>query len=169
MAEKSTGELAFLETLLKRYNGRISVLVYRIPTHTEQYLHYSFPHQTNCKENAIFILLNRAYSIITNKNDLTLKTLGAGSIWLPHPPHSGFSKTVFYREMVKPLFLVTFNIITNDIFAENVIEIYHVVRKIWRFSSKVLAIFANFLDFSTFTYRKKANGTSIKQMMLAVF
>ena len=34
MEEESNGELAFLDTLLKRNNGEISVLVYRKPTHT---------------------------------------------------------------------------------------------------------------------------------------
>ena len=41
MEEESNGELAFLDTLMKRNNGEISVLVYRKPTHTDQYLHYS--------------------------------------------------------------------------------------------------------------------------------
>ena len=70
MEEESNGELAFLDTLLKRNNGEISVLVYRKPTHTDQYLHYSSHHQTSCKESAVSSLFNRAYSIITNKDDL---------------------------------------------------------------------------------------------------
>ena len=37
--EEITGELAFFDTLLKLNNGEISVLVYRKPTHTDQYLH----------------------------------------------------------------------------------------------------------------------------------
>ena len=37
MEEESNGELAFLDTLLKQNNGKISVLVYRKPTHTDQY------------------------------------------------------------------------------------------------------------------------------------
>ena len=41
MEEESNGELAFLDTLLKQNNGEISVLVYRKPTHTDQYLYYS--------------------------------------------------------------------------------------------------------------------------------
>ena len=45
MEEESNGELAFPNTLLKRNNGEISVLVYRKPTHTDQYLHYSSHHQ----------------------------------------------------------------------------------------------------------------------------
>ena len=71
MEEESTGELAFLDTLLKLNNGKTSVLVYRKPTHTNQYLHYRFHHQTSCKESAICFLFNKAYSIITNKNDST--------------------------------------------------------------------------------------------------
>ena len=59
-----------LDTLLKWNNGEISVLVYRKPTHTYQYLHYSSHHQTSCKESVVSSLFNRAYSIITNKDDL---------------------------------------------------------------------------------------------------
>ena len=70
MEEESNGELAFLDTLLKRDNGEISVLVYRKPTHTDQYLHYSSHHQTSCKESVVSSLFNRAYSIIKNKDDL---------------------------------------------------------------------------------------------------
>ena len=39
--KESNGELAFLDFLLKDCNGKISVLVYRKPTHIGQYLHYS--------------------------------------------------------------------------------------------------------------------------------
>ena len=68
--ENNIRELVFLDTLLKRNNGEISVLVYRKPTHTDQYLHYNSHHQTSCKESAVSSLFNRAYSIITNKYDL---------------------------------------------------------------------------------------------------
>ena len=70
MEEESNGALAFLDTLLKRNNGEISVLVCRKPTHTDQYLHYSSHHQTSCKESVASSLFNRAYSIIANKGDL---------------------------------------------------------------------------------------------------
>ena len=73
MKEESNGELAFLDTLLKRNNGEISVLVYRKPTYTDQYLHYSSHHQTSCKEGVVSFLFNRAYSIIINKDDLNKK------------------------------------------------------------------------------------------------
>ena len=66
MEQEGNGELAFLDTLLKRNNEAISVLVYRKPTYTEQYLHYSSHHQTSKKESVVSSLLNRPYSIITN-------------------------------------------------------------------------------------------------------
>ena len=44
--------------------------IYRKATHTDQYLHYSSHHQTSCKESVVSSLFNRAYSIITNKDDL---------------------------------------------------------------------------------------------------
>ena len=67
MEEESNGELAFLDTLLNRNNGKIAVLVYRKPTHTDQYLNYSSYHQISCKESVASSFFNRAYSIITRK------------------------------------------------------------------------------------------------------
>ena len=61
MEEESNGELAFLDTLLKRNNGEIS--------DTDQYLHYSSHHQTSCNESVVSCSFNRAYSIINNKDD----------------------------------------------------------------------------------------------------
>ena len=54
----------------ERSNGEISALVYRKPTHADQYPHYSSHHETNCKESVVCSLFSRAYSIITNKYDL---------------------------------------------------------------------------------------------------
>ena len=68
--EERNGKLAFLDTLLKRNNGKISVLGYRKPTHTDQYLHYRSHHQTSCEESVVSSLLNRAFFIFTNKDDL---------------------------------------------------------------------------------------------------
>ena len=77
MEEESDGQLAFRDTLLKwkdQWND-LSVLVYLRYTHTDQFLHYSSPHQTRCKKSVVSFLFNRAHSIITNKDDLTKKTL----------------------------------------------------------------------------------------------
>ena len=73
MEDENNGELAFLDTLLKRNNGEIYVLVYRKPTHTDQYLRYNSHHQTSSKESVVSSLFNRAYFIITNKDDLHKK------------------------------------------------------------------------------------------------
>ena len=71
MDEESNGELAFLDNLLKQNNRSISLLVYRKHTDTDQYLQYSSEHQTNYKESVASSLFNRAYFIITSKDDLT--------------------------------------------------------------------------------------------------
>ena len=69
MEEERDGELASLNILVKRNNGKISVLVFRKPRHADQYLHYSSHHQTNYKESIASSLFNRTYSIITNNDD----------------------------------------------------------------------------------------------------
>ena len=70
MEEKGNEEQAFFDAFLKQNNGKISVLVYRKSAYTDQYLHYSCHHQASCKESVISFLFNRAYSIITSKENL---------------------------------------------------------------------------------------------------
>ena len=65
------------------YIEKIFVLVYWKPMHTEQYLHYSSHNQTRCKESAVSYLLNRVYSIITNKNDLAKENAKKKVEWIP--------------------------------------------------------------------------------------
>ena len=69
MKEENDGELVFLDTLLKQNIGKFSILVYRRPTHTDQYLHYSSHDLTSFTESFVSSLF-RANSIITNKDDL---------------------------------------------------------------------------------------------------
>ena len=69
MEEENNLELAFLDTLLKQNNGKISVLVCRRLRHTDQYLHYGSNHEISCKESVVSSLF-RAYSVIPNRNDL---------------------------------------------------------------------------------------------------
>ena len=66
MKEKSNGEL-FIET--GKWKG-LSVLIYRKPTHTDQYPHYSSHPQLSCKESVVSSLLNKVYNIVTNKDNL---------------------------------------------------------------------------------------------------
>ena len=65
-------------------------------------------------------------------------------------PSCGSSKNLSSRERVKPCF-----------FPKNLIEISQVVQKIWRFSSSILSISINFLDFLTFPCYKETNDDSI--------
>ena len=47
--EESNRDLVFLDTLLKESNGKVSVLVYRKPTHTDKCLSSSSHQQTRWK------------------------------------------------------------------------------------------------------------------------
>ena len=69
--EESNGKLAFLDTFWNAIMERF--LCWYIGTlHTlTKYLHCSSHHQTSCKKSVAFSLFNGAYSIITNKDDLT--------------------------------------------------------------------------------------------------
>ena len=75
MEEESHGQLAFLDILLKRNNGEISVLVYRKPTHTDQYLHYSSHQQASCKVSDVSSFLIEHIPLSQIKMTYTKKTL----------------------------------------------------------------------------------------------
>ena len=67
---ESDGKLAFLDTLVKKHeNGKLSVLVYRKPTHTDQYLNCKSHHQSSCKDSVISSLVNRTMDVISENND----------------------------------------------------------------------------------------------------
>ena len=69
--EENYGNLPFLDTLLKRNgDGSISVLVYRKPTHTDQYLNFNSNHQASTKDAVISALFRRARDIVSDVNDL---------------------------------------------------------------------------------------------------
>ena len=93
MEEESNGELVFLDTLLKRNNENISLFLYRNPTDTDQYLHYTSHHQTSCKESAVSFLFNRAYSIITNRDDLHTENARIKQVLKEH----GYQKSIISR------------------------------------------------------------------------
>ena len=68
-------------------------LVFRKATHTDQYLHYSSHHQTSCKESIISSLFNRAYSIITNRDDLTKENARIKQVL----KENGYQKSIFNK------------------------------------------------------------------------
>ena len=74
-----------------------------------------------------------------------------GIFYKSNPKTAGrFLTLKLFRKRVKPRILVVYNIIITYIFPENFIEITQIVQKIWIFSSSILTIFNNFLDFLTY-------------------
>ena len=74
MDVESNGEIEFLGTLLNCKKCKDFLLVYRNPTHTDQYLHYRSHHQTRREEVVFSSFFNRTYFNINNKDDLTKET-----------------------------------------------------------------------------------------------
>ena len=69
--EESEKKLPFLDTLLRRNDdGTISVLVYRKPTHTDQYLNFKSNHTSQSKDAVISALFRRAKDIVSDKKEL---------------------------------------------------------------------------------------------------
>ena len=97
MEEESNGETVFLDTLLKRNNENISPFLYRNPTDTDQYLHYSSHHQTSCKESVVSFLFNRAYSIITNKDYLHTENARIKQVLKEHGYQKSFISRIFRK------------------------------------------------------------------------
>ena len=60
MDVESNGELTFLDTFIKRDNGKISVLLCRKATETDQCLQYRAHHDASCNENVSSSLFIRA-------------------------------------------------------------------------------------------------------------
>ena len=71
LENQSNAELAFPDILFKRNDQYIFLLVYRKSTDIDQSLHHDSHPQRCCEESVISFLLNRAYCIITNKDDLS--------------------------------------------------------------------------------------------------
>ena len=61
--------IPFLDTLVCRNEGKLSVTVYRKPTHTDQYLNFTSNHQMSCKESVVSSLLDRAINIVSEERD----------------------------------------------------------------------------------------------------
>ncbi|XP_057290570.1 uncharacterized protein LOC130613216 [Hydractinia symbiolongicarpus] len=66
---EKNGTPPFLDTLVSRNGGDLSVSVYRKPTHTDKYLNYTSNHQMSCKESVVFSLLDRAVNVVKGEND----------------------------------------------------------------------------------------------------
>ena len=65
---KADGSMPFLDTLVTpRSDGSLETKVYRMPTHTNQYLQWDSHHAINNKYSIISTLLHRAKNICSNK------------------------------------------------------------------------------------------------------
>ena len=60
---ESNGQIAFLDTLVSRNNGKITIEVYRKPTHTDRYLDFNSHHEKKHKISTASNLLNRACNL----------------------------------------------------------------------------------------------------------
>ena len=60
---ENNGQIAFLDTLVTRKNGVITIDVYRKPTHTDRYLDYTSHHEKKHKISTAATLLNRASNL----------------------------------------------------------------------------------------------------------
>ena len=69
MELEKDGSLPFLDTLLtRRTDGGLDVSVYRKPTHTDRYLHYSSHHPSYVKRSVASSLFHRARTIASGEN-----------------------------------------------------------------------------------------------------
>ena len=68
--KENKGKLPFLDILIDRNNDKITTSVYRKPTHTGQYLHYTSNHPKSTKQAIVTSLQNRANVICSNEDDL---------------------------------------------------------------------------------------------------
>ena len=102
-------------------NGKISVLVYRKPAHTDQYLHYSSHDQTSCKESVFSSLFNRAYSIITNEDDLHKENARINQVLKEYGFHESIIKKIFKRISTNRRFPQSQELTqATDIYEENI-------------------------------------------------
>ena len=68
--EETEGKLPFLDTLIvKKEDDTVKLLVYRKPTHTDQYLNYKSHHSLHQKLGVIRTLFDRKDNLVTEEAD----------------------------------------------------------------------------------------------------
>ena len=60
---ENNGQISFLDTLITRKNGAVTISVYRKPTHTDRYLDCNSHHELKHKISTAATLLNRAFNL----------------------------------------------------------------------------------------------------------
>ena len=64
--------------------------------HTTQYLYCSSHHQIVCKKSVVSSLYNRAYSIITNKEDLNKENVSIKQV----PEENGYQESIISKILI---------------------------------------------------------------------
>ena len=65
------GSIPFLDTrVTRKVDGKLDVTVYRKPTHTDRYLHFSSHHPTHVKKGLVRCLYDRARNITKEASNL---------------------------------------------------------------------------------------------------
>ena len=102
--EENDNCIAFLDTSVKRHEDQsLSVLVYRKPTHTEQYLNFHSNHETRVKESVICSLFLRAKNTISDAIELKKENDRITNVLICNDyPHSMIKRTKHKLER-KPL------------------------------------------------------------------
>ncbi|XP_046567176.1 uncharacterized protein LOC124275615 [Haliotis rubra] len=67
MEEQSDNKLPFLDVLVKKEDIKLSTTVYRTPTHTNQYLHFTSNNPLQVKKGIISTLTRRAKNICSKQ------------------------------------------------------------------------------------------------------
>ena len=60
---ENNGQISFLDTLITRKNGAVTISVYRKPTHTDRYLDFKSHHELKHRISTASTLLNRALNL----------------------------------------------------------------------------------------------------------
>ena len=68
---KEDGAIPFLDIIVKpKANGRLSITVYRKPTHMDQYLQWDSHHHLSAKSSVINTLIHRAKTVCNKPEHL---------------------------------------------------------------------------------------------------
>ena len=74
MELEEDGSIPFLDTrVTRKVEGKLDITVYRKPTHTDRYLHFSSHHPTHVKKGLVRCLYDRARSITKETTNLKME------------------------------------------------------------------------------------------------
>ena len=101
---ENNGQISFLDTLITRKNGTITIGVYRKPTHTDGYLDFNSHHELKHKLSTASTLLNRAINLPSTseevKKELTHVSNALKSNGYPSATISNILKTTSTPEII---------------------------------------------------------------------